>query len=405
MIGINTTHMFRTSFSKPKPHQSRFSGSSRGGRRPPMGAPIASSRYVNHASEEIASDETHLISHQFSDFALSPDIQQAIATRGYTTPTPIQDQVIEHILLGRDVVGIANTGTGKTAAFLLPLIHKVLIDKTNKILIMAPTRELAAQIHEELRLFTQGMPIRSVLIIGGANMGNQLWALRQQPNFLISTPGRLKDFANRRSIHLSEFTTVVLDEVDRMLDIGFIADIRHLLSLLPKSRQSLFFSATISPAISNIIASFMTNPITISVKVKETAQGIDQDVIRVRSKEEKITKLHELLRLEAYEKVLIFGRTKWNVERLAHSLQENGFSVGSIHGNKSQNQRLRVLTDFKKNRLQILVATDVASRGLDIEDVTHVINFDEPASYDDYVHRIGRTGRASKRGKALTFVM
>ncbi|MBP9814325.1 DEAD/DEAH box helicase [Candidatus Woesebacteria bacterium] len=371
-----------------------------------MGAPIHHDRYINRAENgEATIVEEHPITHQFNDFAIADTIKSAIAARGYTTPTPIQDQVIEHVLQGRDVVGVANTGTGKTAAFLIPLIHKVLQDKKQKVLIMAPTRELAAQIHEELRLFTKGMPILSVLIIGGANMSNQLWALRQQPNFLISTPGRLKDFANRRSVHLAEFTTVVLDEVDRMLDIGFIADIRHLLSLLPKNRQSLFFSATVSPAISSIIASFMTDPITISVKVKETAKGIDQDVIRFGSKEDKMKKLYELLRMDEYNKVLIFGRTKWNVERLAHSLSDDGFSVGSIHGNKSQNQRQRVLMDFKKDRLQILVATDVASRGLDIDDVALVINFDEPASYDDYVHRIGRTGRASKQGKALTFVM
>ena len=399
--------MFRKSFSPSRPHQSRFrGGSSSGGRRPPMGAPIHHDRYVNRVDgTEVVAVEEHPITHQFNDFAIADSIKQAIAARGYVTPTPIQDQVIEHVLAGRDVVGVANTGTGKTAAFLIPLIHKVLQDKKQKVLIMAPTRELAAQIHEELRLFTKGLPILSVLIIGGANMSNQLWALRQQPNFLISTPGRLKDFANRRSVHLAEFTTVVLDEVDRMLDIGFIADIRHLLSLLPKNRQSLFFSATVSPAISSIIASFMTDPITISVKVKETAKGIDQDVIRFGTKEDKMKKLYELLRMEEYNKVLIFGRTKWNVERLAHALSDDGFSVGSIHGNKSQNQRQRVLTDFKRDRLQILVATDVASRGLDIDDVALVINFDEPASYDDYVHRIGRTGRASKQGKALTFVM
>lgn len=402
--------MFRKSFSHRKPiNGSRFG--SRGGVRPtgngraaPRGEQIHSSRYVNRA--EVATPQLEqTITHQFSEFAISEELKSAIKSRGYTTPTPIQDQVIPLVLTGRDVVGIANTGTGKTAAFLVPLIHKILSDKTQKVLIMAPTRELAVQIHEELKLFTRDLRIPSVLIIGGANMNNQLWALRQQPNFLISTPGRLKDFANRRSVHLADFQTIVLDEVDRMLDIGFIADIRHLLSLLPKSRQSLFFSATVSPAITGIINSFMTDPITVSVKIKETARGIDQDVIRVTSKEDKMRKLYELLHQEQCNKVLIFGRTKWNVERLAHALADNGFSVGSIHGNKSQNQRLRVLTDFKHNKLQVLVATDVASRGLDIDDVSHVINFDEPASYDDYIHRIGRTGRASKQGKALTFVM
>lgn len=406
--------MFRKTYShRSPPNRPSFPASSAGrrggdhagfGRRPPKGEVIHSSRYINKAElePELAAQP---ITNQFSDFAIAPEIKASILARGYTIPTPIQDQVIPHILTGRDVVGIANTGTGKTAAFLVPLIDKVMRDKTQKVLIMAPTRELAVQIHEELRLFTRNLSIPSVLIIGGANMNNQLWALRAQPNFLISTPGRLKDFANRRSVHLADFQTIVLDEVDRMLDIGFIADIKHLMALLPRARQSLFFSATVSPAITTIINSFMTDPITISVKVKETAMGIDQDIIRVSSKEDKMHKLYELLHSQECNKVLIFGRTKWNVERLAHTLAENGFTVGSIHGNKSQNQRQRVLTDFKRNKLQVLVATDVASRGLDIDDVSHVINFDEPASYDDYIHRIGRTGRASKQGKALTFVM
>jgi ATP-dependent RNA helicase RhlE len=367
------------------------------------GARVNPDRYINKATDVAATPEYRSV-HQFADFDIAGELKANIVVRGYTTPTPIQDQVIPLILSGRDVVGIANTGTGKTAAFLIPLLNKVMKDRMQKVLIIAPTRELATQIEDELRLFSNGLNIPSVLVIGGASMGIQIRKLRQRPNFVISTAGRLMDFVERRMVRLSEYNTIVLDEVDRMVDIGFIRDIRTIVSALPRVRQSLFFSATVSGAVSGILASFTTDPVTISVKVRETVASVNQDVIRVKSKEEKLTTLHTLLAKPEFSKVLIFGRTKWNVEKLARALSDSGFSVGSIHGNKSQNQRIRVLTQFKENRLQVLVATDVASRGLDISDVSHVINFDEPQSYDDYVHRIGRTGRANKAGVALTFV-
>ncbi len=375
---------------------------SRSHRAPSAG--VSATRYVNKSS---AVDATvpYIPIHRFVDFAVSDQLKTNIIARGYTTPTPIQDQVIPLILKGHDVVGIANTGTGKTAAFLIPLIDKVMRDSRQKILIIAPTRELAVQIDDEFRFFSHGLHIQSALVIGGSSMGNQIWKLRQNPNVLISTPGRLKDFVKQRLINLMDYQTIVLDEVDRMVDIGFIADIRRIISLLPPVRQSLFFSATLPQNVTGIIASFLKNPVTVSVKVKETAEHIDQDVIRVRNKEEKLQVLCGLLKNKASSKVLIFGRTKWNVEKLTRSLAEVGFSVGSIHGNKSQGQRMRVLAQFKENKLQILVATNVASRGLDIPDVSHVINFDEPESYDDYIHRIGRTGRADKSGVALTFVV
>ena len=360
-------------------------------------------RYINKAVEgEVAPEYVSV--HQFADFVMAPEIKANVAARGYTTPTPIQDQVIPLVLEGRDVVGIANTGTGKTAAFLLPLINKIMKNRAEKVLIIAPTRELAVQIDDELKLFARGLNIPSVLVIGGASMGTQIQKLRLRPNFVISTAGRLTDFIERRMVRLPDYNTIVLDEVDRMVDIGFIREIRRIMSGLPVVRQSLFFSATISGEVNGIIASFAKDPVTVSVKVRETLASIDQDVIRVKNKEEKLTLLQTMLRKEEFSKVLIFGRTKWTVEKLARHLAENGFSVGAIHGNKSQGQRMRVLAQFKESRLKILVATDVASRGLDIDNVSHVINFDEPQSYDDYVHRIGRTGRANKTGIALTFV-
>ncbi len=367
------------------------------------GAAVYASKYINKAvpQEDV---EVYIAVHRFADFAINSQLKDNITSHGYTTPTPIQDQTIQPILEGKDVVGIANTGTGKTGAFLIPLINKVFANTSERVLIMVPTRELAVQIQDEFRAFAKNLGISSALIMGGSNIQRQMDSLRTNPHFVIGTPGRLKDLINRRKLHLGEFKNIVLDEVDRMVDIGFIRDIRYIISMLPTQRQSLFFSATVSPQINGIIQSFLRSPITVSVKKKETAQGIDQDVIHVKDRDEKIAKLHELLKQEDFTKVLIFGRTKWNVEKLARILEQHGFSVASIHSNKSQSQRLNALNRFKQNQLQVLVATDIAARGLDIDDISHVINFDEPVSFNDYIHRIGRTGRADKQGKALTFV-
>lgn len=398
---------FRNSRNFRPQRGSRFGrpvGGSRGMRPWKNAGPkVNPNSYIRHA-EPIIAQEAEVIRHKFEDFDLDPRLFAAIKTRGYTQPTPIQDQTIEHILAGRDVVGIANTGTGKTAAFLLPGITKILRNGQERILIIVPTRELAVQIMDELKLFTSTTHIHSVLCIGGVHIGGQIGRLRNQPNIVIGTPGRLKDLIQQRALNLLNFKTIVLDEVDRMVDIGFIVDIRFIVSHLSQVRQSLFFSATISPEITSIMQTFLKNPITISVKKKETAAQVEQNIIRVRNKDEKLTRLIGLLRTAEYKKVLVFGRTKWNVEKLAKALHAQGFTSASIHGNKSQNQRLRALTDFKQDRIQVLVATDIAARGLDIDSVSHVINFDEPGSYTDYVHRIGRTGRADKQGVAITFV-
>lgn len=364
---------------------------------------INSSSYVNKADTSPIENSIP-VKNSFADFPIDPRLRQNISFHGYRVPTPIQDQAIPYILAGRDLIGIANTGTGKTGAFLIPLINKIIQNRYERILIIVPTRELAVQINDELKVFTKSLNIYSVLVMGGASINRQISELRGNPHFIISTPGRLKDLINRRLLNLNQFKNIVLDEVDRMVDIGFINDIKFIISKLPGERQSLFFSATVPLEVNSIIQSFLKNPVTVSVKVKETAHGIDQDVIHIKDKKEKFDKLQSMLKQEEFKKVLIFGRTKWGVERLSISLQQNGILAASIHGNKSQNQRLRALTQFRQNQLQVLVATDVVARGMDITDVSHVINYDEPSSYTDYVHRIGRTGRANKRGKALTFV-
>ena len=341
---------------------------------------------------------------KFEDFSVSPQIKRNIANKNYISPTPIQDQAIPAILAGKDVIGIANTGTGKTAAFLVPLIDKVFRDKSEKVLIITPTRELAVQINEQLHEFANGLGIYSALCIGGTSMSRQRSELLRNPHFVIGTPGRIRDLLGQGCLNLSRFGNVVLDEADRMVDIGFIGDIKYFISLLPAPRQSLFFSATISGKVRGIIASFVTNPVTISVKESATVENIKQEIVRVSESEQKVDKLQDLLTQEGFHKVLIFGRTKRGVQRLTNELTDRGFKAGVIHSNKSQSQRQKTLDSFRNNQIRILLATDVASRGLDIEDVSHVINYDMPASYDDYIHRIGRTGRANKRGTALTFV-
>jgi len=364
---------------------------------------INPSRFVNKAviTEEV---EHFVPEHSFQDFELDTRLKKAITLKGYQTPTPIQDRAISHILKGCDIVGTANTGTGKTAAFLVPLINKVLLNPRERILTVVPTRELALQIEDELKGFTKGMRVFSVSCVGGAGIGRQIAELRHQPQFVIGTPGRLKDLINRKMINLAGFKTIVLDEADRMLDMGFINDMRFVMAGMPKERHTLFFSATISYEIEKLISEFTREPVRISVKTRDTSKNIDQDVVRIEQGKNKIDVLQELLKKSEFNKVLIFGRTKHGVERLSNMLVRNGFKAESIHGNKNQSKRQRALAMFKNSHVQVLVATDVAARGLDIADISHVINYDLPATYDDYIHRIGRTGRADKMGKALTFI-
>lgn len=367
------------------------------------GSYIDVAKFVNKAviTEEV---EKFVPQNTFPDFNLQPLLKKNIEAKGYLNPTPIQDRAIPHIMRGEDIVGIANTGTGKTAAFLIPLINQIIQDPRRKALIVVPTRELANQIDEELRAFAKASSLFSVLCIGGAGIGKQMSELGHRHHFVIGTPGRLKDLIERKRLNLAGFQTVVLDEADRMLDMGFIRDIRYMMALMPKERHTLFFSATLSPEIEKLIGEFLKTPARISVKTQDTSKNVHQDVIRVNAGETKFETLANLLKDPEFSKVLVFGRTKHGVEKLSTELIKRGFKAESIHGNKNQGQRQRALDMFKNDQAQVLIATDVAARGLDISGVTHVINFDLPATYDDYVHRIGRTGRGNKKGKALTFI-
>jgi ATP-dependent RNA helicase RhlE len=355
-------------------------------------------------AKELNTQTEHVSTLRFTDYPIVDKLKRNIEEHGYSTPTAIQEKAIPEILNGRDIIGIANTGTGKTAAFLITLINKSFLDRNQRVLIVVPTRELAIQIRDEFRIFARGMDLEAALIIGGSDIKRQIYALRSRPHFVIGTPGRIKDLVERRQLNLLLFQNVVLDEVDRMVDIGFRRDIENLIAILPRTRQSLFFSATVDDKTKDILQKFVVNPVTISVKQQSTSENIEQDILRVTDGKSKINMLHDLLIQSSFEKVIIFGRTKWGIQKLTNELIHRGFNADAIHGNKNQNQRQRVLQQFKNNKIDILLATDVASRGLDIENVTHVINYDAPTSYDDYVHRIGRTGRAGKKGVALTFV-
>ena len=305
---------------------SRFGGGNRGRgnfNNARSGERIDPTRFVNKAviTEEV---EHFKPEHQFTDFKIDEHLKQAIISKGYKTPTPIQDRAIPHVLQGADIVGIANTGTGKTGAFLIPLIQKVRLNKKEKVLILAPTRELAIQIDQELKEFVRGIKVGpkifSVVTVGGANIMRQISDLKYEYNFIIGTPGRLKDLVDRKRIHLSEFATIVLDEADRMLDMGFINDMRAVMAGMPKVRQTIFFSATLSTTIEKLIGEFLKEPVRISVKTRDTSKNVEQDVVRIERGTNKIDVLHELLNKEEFNKVLIFGRTKHGVEKLAKDL-------------------------------------------------------------------------------------
>lgn len=374
------------------------------GRKQSVFDPTALVLQSNQAGPSIVEPEApYENQYLFADFAIDPQIKANLQRKGYTKPTQIQDQIIPAILEGRDAVGIANTGTGKTAAFLIPAIQKVLTQPDTRVLVIAPTRELAVQIREELFTFSQQLPIVSALCIGGSSLSRQIDQLRRRPHFVIGTPGRLKDLNQQGKLRFDQFNTIILDEVDRMLDMGFVNEVREIIRQLSSNRQSLFFSATINHKVEDIMRGFLRDPISVSIKSNQQSITIAQDVIRMEGRN-KMDVLHELLEKSEFQKVLVFGGTKHGAERINRTLMTRGFKVASIHGNKTQGQRQRALQDFRNNYVQVLIATDVVARGLDIKDVTHVINYDLPQTYEDYIHRIGRTGRAEQLGVAITFV-
>lgn len=386
--------------------QKRFSRPNRGGNfnrgryNPKFFDPRKIISQQNNVDDISGEEKQEVIKHEFIDFNVDNRLKQAISRRNYKTPTPIQDKTIPEIINGNDVVGIANTGTGKTAAFLIPLIDKVFKSRS-RVLIVAPTRELATQIEAELREFNRQIP--SALCIGGVNIRPQIKKLQKNPSFVIGTPGRLLDLFNQRKLNFNLFDTVVLDEVDRMLDMGFVHDIKKIVETLPQNRQSLFFSATLDERTKTVMKSFITDPVVVSVKQRETSANVHQKVLETKGNN-KMEILQNILDKREAVKSIVFVRTKRGADKLSKSLFSIGFKTTVMHGNKSQNQRQRSLEHFRSGKADILIATDVASRGIDVNDITHVINFDLPESYEDYIHRIGRTGRSGKKGVAISLV-
>ncbi len=388
-------------FSSQRGGRRPSSGQGRSGRRP-AGQYIDPARFVRVA--KLAEAVNYEAVNQFSDFEVHDLLKSNLTAKGYQIPSPIQDQTIPQALEGKDIIGIANTGTGKTAAFAIPLLHKLMTEKGSGALIIAPTRELAEQIQDECRSIAKGSGLSGALLIGGSSMGAQLRDLKMHPRIVIGTPGRIKDHIERGTLKLSQFNAVVLDEVDRMLDMGFIGDVQFILSRLADQRQSFFFSATLDNRVRGLIETFAKEPVLVSLKTTDASEHVNQDVVRYNSSSDKMDKLHDILLQGDVEKIIVFDETQRKVERLSQELISRGFPADAIHGGKSQGQRQRALSRFKKSEVTILVATDVAARGIDVADITHVINFSMPQSYDDYVHRVGRAGRAGRVGHALTFV-
>ncbi|MYM37214.1 DEAD/DEAH box helicase [Duganella sp. FT94W] len=348
---------------------------------------------------------------RFADFGLSPDILRALSAQGYEHPTPIQAEAIPVLLRGRDVMGAAQTGTGKTASFALPIIQMLLAHASSstsparhpvRALILTPTRELAVQVAENVKAYAQHTPLRSTVVFGGMDMKPQTLTLKAGVEIVIATPGRLLDHVEQKNIALNQVQMLVMDEADRMLDMGFLPDLQRIINLLPKQRQNLMFSATFSPEIKRLANTFLTDPVTIEVaRANKTADTVTQVVYKVAEHQKHALTAH-LLRQRALKQVIIFSNTKLGASRLARELEREGMKAVAIHGDRTQQERMAALDAFKKGEIDILVATDVAARGLDISDLPCVINYDLPYNAEDYVHRIGRTGRAGASGDAIS---
>jgi ATP-dependent RNA helicase RhlE len=346
----------------------------------------------------------------FRPLQLDSLIQKAIQEAGYVEPTPIQLAAIPEILAGHDVIGIAQTGTGKTAAFVWPILTKLMAGRKNgpnrglRALIVAPTRELVVQIEENIRAYARHLPLRMATIFGGVSERPQIEALRSGVDLIVATPGRLIDLMGRRQTNFSGTEFVVLDEADRMLDMGFLPPIRQIVKALPKNRQTLMFSASLSREIEKLTLEFQKSPKTIEIgRRANPAETVTQFVYDVRPQQKPALLIH-LLADPQFDTVLVFTRTKRGADRIARKLQASGIMTGTIHSNRSQNQRLRALKDFKSGAVSVLVATDIAARGIDVDGISHVVNYDFPMHAEDYVHRIGRTGRAKAVGDAISFV-
>ncbi len=346
----------------------------------------------------------------FESLGLTTDLLRAVKEQGYSTPTPIQSQAIPEIMAGRDVMASAQTGTGKTAGFTLPILHRLVQGerqrgrRSPRALVLTPTRELAAQVADSISTYGKYIPLRAAVVYGGVRIQPQIQKLQRGVDILVATPGRLLDHLNQGTVDLSQIQMLVLDEADRMLDMGFIHDIRRLLKAVPDTRQTLMFSATFSRAIRQLADDLLTTPVSIEVAPSNSTAERIQQMVHPVDRQRKRELLFHMITHHDWKQVLVFTRTKHGANRLAEQLEKDGIKTAAIHGNKSQGARTRALQDFKKGAVRVLVATDIAARGLDIDHLPHVVNFELPNVSEDYVHRIGRTGRAGNTGQAVSLV-
>jgi len=343
---------------------------------------------------------------RFEDLGLAPEILRAVKAKNYENPTPIQEQAIPAILEGKDVIGCAQTGTGKTAGFTLPILHRLREGHSPslRVLVLVPTRELAAQVHESIRTYGRFLRLRTAVVFGGVNIERQTMALRHGADILVATPGRLLDHMRQGHVNFRSLEVLVIDEADRMLDMGFIPDVRTIIKNIPQQRQTLFFSATMPGEIQKLAHEILKSPVVIQIARQGTpASGVRQVVYPVDASRKRDLLVH-LIEKENMDQVLVFTRTKHRADTLARQLERNGKRVAALHSNKSQNARTRTLEDFRRGSIQVLVATNIAARGLDVKGISHVVNYELPDSPEDYVHRIGRTARAEATGDAISLM-
>lgn len=396
----------RGSYNKPKPAGRRPSATRnskpKSTKKPKELDPNLFIRKASGARDE----KVYRPARSIAELPVNKRLRDNLLNKGFKTPTEIQDKSLDALLAGRDLMGIAQTCTGKTGAFLIPLIDSLIGQQAAfQVLVVVPTRELAIQVEQEFKSITKGLNLYCSTFIGGVNINKDISALRRPSHIVIGTPGRLNDLGAQRRLPFEQFHTLVLDEFDRLLDMGFLRDIRRMVQAMRMRRHSILFSATEDKSQAGIIAELLNDPVAVRVSNGQTTgDQIDQEIIRVNDQSEKFGILTEMLSKDEFEKVLVFAETKRFVTKLWKQLNNAGLKAEQIHGNKSQNQRLKALNEFKSGKVRVLLATDVAARGLDISEVSHVINYQAPRTLDAYIHRIGRTGRAGKSGKAYTFV-
>jgi ATP-dependent RNA helicase RhlE len=404
MNTIRTKRKRNNGYSVNNNFSTRPSGAGNGKMRKKAISNLDPNKLIKKAAPK--KDVAYTSSRSFDQMPLSANLRANLYSKGFKNPTQIQNETLEHLLGGRDLLGVANTGTGKTGAFLIPIIEQWLSGSEKfQALVVVPTRELALQVETEFQSLSHKLGLYSASFIGGTNVGNDLRKLRKNPHLIIGTPGRLMDLHNRKALRLQNISKLVLDEFDRMLDMGFINDIEKMVQAMSRRGQTMLFSATVDKTQKQLINQLLDNPVEVRVSNGQaTGDQIEQDIIRVPRGEDKFNMLLSLIGGSEFERVLIFAETKKWVDKVNQKLNQSGVKSDTIHGDKSQNYRVRALDKFKKGKIKVLVATDVAARGIDVSDISHVINYQIPMNFDSYVHRIGRTGRAGKTGKAFTFI-